>query len=88
MRVAHVLMGGPAILRSGLPAAALFRGCTRTRRSGKPMAGYSSGGIFACGLFNRENIRHAAERSKHGRSGCEIAGTDERHSPGMAEHFP
>jgi hypothetical protein len=46
MRVPHVLMGGPAVLRSGLPAAALFRGCTQSRRSGKPTAGHSSGGYL------------------------------------------
>ena len=38
----------------------------------KPPASYRSGGLFfACGLFNREIIRHAAERSEHGRSGYE-----------------
>jgi hypothetical protein len=38
----------------------------------KTPASYRSGGLFfACGLFNREIIRHAAERSEHGRSGYE-----------------
>src|SRR3954447_15301379 len=41
-----------------------------------------------CSPVSWQIIRHAAERSKHGRAGNRIAGTDVRYRAGMTEYLP